>query len=876
MLKQPQLRLSQLASAVAVIVGGISVLPAAHAAAPAAGVNISNIASASYTDPTGATRTSTSNEVKTTVLQVASFSLVADRSTNSTPNGQVRLAHTLTNTGNGTDSFTLNVSDLAGDDFNFGTIQIFRDANNDGVPDNSTNLAGQTIQLAAGEATGLIVQTVTPNTATANQQGLLSISATSVFDNTQTDSNTDTVTVRQVKVEVTKAASVNVVNPGDTVEYTLTYKNTGNEAALDVAIEDMLPANVTYVAGSATNNGVALTDGTDADGYAFNVAGRTATFTIASLPINTTGTIKFRVTVDAAAPAGAITNVATYAYDPDGPGGDPVGTPEPTNPSTVNVQATFVGAINDSNTSNYNDAERVPADPALDDLISTTINQGETAVFTTYVWNRGNSTETFDLTANAAGLPAGSSVQFFKADGVTPLTNTSGDTVVDTGPLAAGAMIPVVVKVTLPTSYAGVMGPDNLDTIITANPVNNPSAAANDTVTLRITDITGAAVDLTNGTTPSTPADGDGPYDPATIVDAATTEAGQPVSFPIAVTNDGTSPDTFNLTASVPPGWTVTFYEADDTTGACSSTVVTNTGSVAPGATNKLCAVVTPPANEVPGTSDVVFTVTSSNTGATDSMKDQVTVDENRSLVFTPDRTDTVVPGGTVVYSHTLTNTGNVVEGNAAGELPINVTNTLAGVTTTVYVDLDSDGIADANELVTGNDLFSVLPGGINPGQTYTILVKVEAPAGAQDGAQDSAVITITPTGAVNGEAAPAPINVTDLTTVTDSPVRLVKEQAIDALCDGTADAPFTQGTISAKPGECIRYRITATNEGSLPATNLVINDAVPAYTTLNGAVSNDGTVGTTSSTATTVTNTVGTLAPAAAARLAFGVQIDQ
>jgi plastocyanin len=90
---------------------------------------------------------------------------------------------------------------------------------------------------------------------------------------------------------------------------------------------------------------------------------------------------------------------------------------------------------------------------------------------------------------------------------------------------------------------------------------------------------------------------------------------------------------------------------------------VTNTGSVAPGTTNKLCAVVTPPANEVPGTSDVIFTVTSSNTGATDSMKDQVTVDENRSLVFTPDRTDTVVPGGTVVYSHTLTNTGNVIEG---------------------------------------------------------------------------------------------------------------------------------------------------------------------------------------------------------------------
>jgi hypothetical protein len=131
------------------------------------------------------------------------------------------------------------------------------------------------------------------------------------------------------------------------------------------------------------------------------------------------------------------------------------------------------------------------------------------------------------------------------------LTNTSGDTVVDTGPLAAGAMVPVVVKVTLPTSFAGGAGPDNLDTIITANPVNNPLAAANDAVTLRITDITGAAVDLTNGRDPAVdPTNGDGPYNSGVVVDDATTEAGQPVTFPIAVTNDGTSPDTFNLTAS--------------------------------------------------------------------------------------------------------------------------------------------------------------------------------------------------------------------------------------------------------------------------------------------------------------------------------------
>ena len=105
MLKQSQPRLSQLASAVAVVLGGITLLPAAHAAAPAAGVSISNIAVASYKDATGAPQTVNSNEVRTAVLQVASFTLIANRTATVNPNGQVALSHTLTNTGNSSDSF---------------------------------------------------------------------------------------------------------------------------------------------------------------------------------------------------------------------------------------------------------------------------------------------------------------------------------------------------------------------------------------------------------------------------------------------------------------------------------------------------------------------------------------------------------------------------------------------------------------------------------------------------------------------------------------------------------------------------------------------------------------------------------------------------
>lgn len=879
-------RLNQLAASIAVVVGGLALVPAAHAAAPAAGTNISNIASASYTDGAGRSQTVTSNEVKTTVIQVASFTLEADRSTTANPNGQVSLVHTLTNTGNGSDTFTINTANVnAGDDFNFASIKVYADKNGDGVPDNTNDLSGQTVALNAGESINLVVVTTTPSTATALQQGQLTISATTSVSGTaaadQTKTNTDTVNVTSnATIVLTKSASVSAVQVGDTVEYTLTYKNTGNTTATDVIVTDVIPANLTYTGSSAVWSGSAtgLTDASATDdNYDFGVtqAGR-LTFKIASVAPNTTGTLKFKATVDTTAPAGDIINVANASYDPDG---NPVTNDTettPSNPSKVTVAATYLGAINDSSTDNYNDAGRTGT---LTDTQSLTIAQGQTATFNTYVWNRGNSTESYNLTAITAGLPAGTIVQFFKADGVTPLTDTNSDTTVDSGPLAPATSQLVVVKVTGPSTYSG-----NGSVTVTADPVNNTAIAANDTTLLNVT-VTASTVDLTkNGSTQAV--DGDGPYDSNTIVQTATIEAGQPATLQLAITNDGTSPDNFNLSvdpATLPSGWTVTFYEADDTTGACSNTVITNTGTIAAGATNKICAVVTPPANALPGNTDLVFVVNSPATGLSDSLKDRVIVDENRSFVFTPDRNGQVAPGGTVVYTHTLKNTGNVTEGDAAGELPVAVSNTLAGTNTTLFIDLNNDGIAQSNEQIVGGDIHSVLPAGLIPGQTITLLAKVESPASATDGQQDVAVITVTPTGAINGEAAPTALKVTDTTTVNDGQARLLKEQARDADCDGTEDASYTTSTINAKPGECVIYRITATNDGSVGVTNLVINDSVPVYTTLaaNPAPTNDGTIGTiggatTAGSTGNVSNSVGSLAPAASARLKFAVQVNK
>lgn len=144
-----RLKLTQLAASIAFVAGGAAFLPSAHAAAPSAGTNISNIASASYTDSNGSNKTVTSNVVTTTVLQVASFTLIADQTQTANANGQVSLSHTLTNTCNGTDTFNVAVvnndtRDNTTDNFDFSGLNVYLDANKDGVPDSQTPVTSVT------------------------------------------------------------------------------------------------------------------------------------------------------------------------------------------------------------------------------------------------------------------------------------------------------------------------------------------------------------------------------------------------------------------------------------------------------------------------------------------------------------------------------------------------------------------------------------------------------------------------------------------------------------------------------------------------------------------------------------------------------------
>ena len=833
-------------------------------AAPPAGTTIGNQATATYTDAASNSYTVTSNPVTTVVQQVAGLALTAPGTRVAAPGGQAVFPHVVTNNGNGTDAFTLSASNIGGDDFDLTGLVLYADADGNGVPDNFTPVT-TTGPLAAGASFRFVAVGSVPGTRLAGDVSMITVNAVSVFDGTQTAVNADQVTVTaNAVVNVTKSISApSGASPSGPYTYTLTYTNSGNATAGSVRLTDVIPAGMTYVAGSARWSSTGATalsdaDSTDTHGagantirWDFNVATPGAVTAIVNqVPPGQSGTVTFAVNVNAALPPQVIGNTARFAYF-DGAGN--VG-PLFTNvaPFTVTQSAgvTFTGQT-----------------------VASAV-QGATVSFTNTLKNTGNGNDVFDISTGGNTFPAGSIVQLFQSDGVTPLTDSNGNLTPDVGPLAPGATYVVILKVTLPAAASG--GPYQVQK--TATSATNPASTA--TATDVLTAITGNAVDVTNNAPlPGGAGAGAGPE--AAFVDRQTVLPGNTARFTLYVNNTSSQPDAYDLAAStagtfasivLPAGWTVTFRNG-------ANAVITSTGPIAAGGNMLVYADVAVPGGTANGNTELYFRARSPVSTAQDVIHDQVGVNVLRDLTLTPTNTAQVLPGGFVVYTHTLANTGNVVEGNGAGStVTLATADNQPSWSSAIYWDTNGSGTFDA-----GDQPLSTLAslGGLAPGATLRVFVQVFAPAGAPLGTLNTTSLTATTTNGSYLSAAPAPALAQDATTVINSQVTIVKRQAIDAACDGTEDGPFTtlNLTTGAIPNACIRYEITITNTGTTPVNSVVINDATPANTTSSNsalAFASQGTIVVPTNGATgAITANLGTLLPGASATIRFSVHID-
>ena len=862
-------------------VGIAAVASVVYAVAPPANTSIGNQASATYTDASNTQRTATSNTVVTIVQQVASFTLTTDGQVKpAAPGGQVVFPHTLTNTGNGSDTFTLGIATAAGT-FNLTNLALYSDANGDGVPDNSTPIT-TTGPLAAGAIFKFVAAGIVPGGQTAGQTASLTVSAVGTATGTPApqQTNTDTVTVTSdAVINVTKAVSAGSGPAGSgPYTFTLTYTNTGNNTATNLTLTDVVPAGMTYAPGSArwsiTGSGVVLTDANDGGqgtapdtiAYDYNqtVAGR-VTAVISRVQPGESRTLTFQVNVPAGQGAGVISNTANYTYDPGT--GTLVG-PYPTNTTTFTVTqgaaVTITGAT-----------------------IPTAV-QGATVSFTNVVTNTGNGPDSFDMTLSNTSFPPGTTFQLFKSDGVTPLVDTNGNSTPDTGTLAVNGTYSVVVQAILPPGASGANVNYTVNVIATSRTNSSVSANADDVLTT----VTASTADLTNTRSIAGGAnagDGLGLGPEAAPLLTNNTVGGSLTRFVLFVNNTGTTADSFalavstvpNFASGLPAGWSIVFTDVN-------GTVLTNTGSIAPGGSKQINADIGVPAGTQPGPTQIYFRALSPTTTALDRIHNAINVTAVRSLSITPNNSGQVVAGGTVVFSHAVTNTGNVLEGDGAGStVALAHSHSMPGWTAVVYFDANSNGVIDPSEnVVTNLSFVSNGAAGLAPGESIRLLVKVTAPSGSPAGETDSITLTATTTNGSYTSTVPPVASSTDSAVVVASDLQIIKEQALDANLDGAPDTAYSVADIStgATPGRAIRYRVTVRNNGSAAVDTVKVFDSTPAFTTYTSVNPAAVTGGSAPAVTTVPANgsagsfqwNVGTLNPAEQAVITFGVKIDQ
>jgi len=241
----------------------------AFAAGTPAGTQIVNQATATYTDQNDVPQTAASNEVITEVSQVCGLTIGPNgtevspgQSQEAAPGSTVYFSYTLTNTGNGPDTYKLElVNSTTSDDFDPDSGAVYLDANGNGLVDPGepqlTSRFGaygsvSSPTVAADGQIKLIVSYQIPATATDGQATKVNLVGQSQVCTSTTDNDNwnQTTVTEDANVTATKSAAPASTNPGGPITYTISGSNTGNKAAQSVV--------VTY--DSVDHTGILITD----------------------------------------------------------------------------------------------------------------------------------------------------------------------------------------------------------------------------------------------------------------------------------------------------------------------------------------------------------------------------------------------------------------------------------------------------------------------------------------------------------------------------------------------------------------------------------------------------------------------------------------
>lgn len=717
--------------------------------------------------------------------------------------------------------------------FSFGTVTTTADNN---APTNSFLIRVQTrVNNVSGNINGALLRNdarlsyTNPNTSTTETSPVSS----------------QTITVIEPKLQVVKTPSTNTPRCGDIVTYTIVVSHTAASAAAaqDVVLGDVIPAGMSYVAGS-----LRLVSGTPAPAV-LSEAGGAIDGTFTTFPLGSTVTLEYKAQIPNCPPE---TINRTFT-------------------NTVNLTWTsLAGANPDERTgaggvNNYTAVDSANVTITQPSIITAKINNptngvtlmpGDGVTYTITIQNTGNApatgvTFTDAIPANTTYVPAS-----------TTLNGAAVADVVGPGmPFATGA------NVNTPGEASGVVNNGETATVTFRVTINNP-------LPLGVTQVSNQGL-IKGSNIPDTPTNivvnpvtGNPTLSTVKSVNNLTrgaqapAQSGDLLEYLVVVTNNGNVPATSaTLTDAIPANTT---YQAASTT--LNNAVVPDIAGAMPYVTASEIHSPLAPAGELnvgagnaayvrfrvtvnavltpPTTTQITNTATAAGQGP-NGVLPPATGEVNTPVlgnpVFTPLKSvvnlthssGAAQPGDILEYTIGVTNTGNIASTGTTltDGIPANTICIAGSATLNGAAAADLPGPIAINS--PGSPAGELLVGAINQATVkFRVQIVNPLPIGVTQITNQAMVMGVSPSGPVG----PTPSNLVT-TPVTANPV-LGAVKTVRNL---------TRGGGTAQPGDVLEYTISVTNTGDIASTGTTFTDPIPANTSyvagstaLNGAAAGD------------------------------------
>ncbi|PHF55864.1 cell surface protein [Bacillus toyonensis] len=225
-----------------------------------------------------------------------------------------------------------------------------------------------------------------PNTASTTYEFTVDPPASSTAN-----SNTTLLQINNANIISTKTADLTFAEVGNTITFTLNLPNTGNVAATDVTVIDILDSNLSFVPNSFTVNGQTIPNADLSTGV-----------NIGSINGGNTAIVTFQATVITLPTLNPISNSASttyhYVVDPSQP---PITTSNQSNTTTTQINSAILTAQKNSNVSTVD----IGQDITYTVTITNSGDVSATDVIFTDLIPDGTSFEPNSFTLNGTSIP---------------------------------------------------------------------------------------------------------------------------------------------------------------------------------------------------------------------------------------------------------------------------------------------------------------------------------------------------------------------------------------------------------------------------------------------------------------------------------------